>query len=505
MASKILSAALIGIEAALVEIEASLGGGDFGQIAIVGLPDTSVGEAKERVRSAIINSGWEFPKRKITVNLAPAELKKMGPSYDLPIALSIIALKYKLKHDLASSLFVGELSLSGDVRPIRGAVAIASETKRLGLKKLFLPTENFAEAALVEGLEIFPISNLRDLVEHLAGKNQLKTPSSKDKNCVNTQENAEKIINLNEIKGQAQAKRALAIAVAGGHNLLFHGPPGCGKTSLAQAAAGLLPPLSAEEKLELRKIYSLVSSGNDTYQLKRPFRAPHHQASAAALTGGGQRFQPGEVTLAHLGILFLDELPEFSRPALESLRQPLESGRIVINRAGFNLILPARFILIAAMNPCPCGFKGARGHDCCCSPEKINNYRRKISGPLLDRIDLQVEVENISYSELTDETTLINSSLINQAIIKAREHQKRRLASLKYPLNSYLSSQAIKSFCPLEKDGQKLLQTATNRLNLSNRSYFKILKIARTIADLEEQEQIQACHVAEALHYRLRS
>ncbi|MFA6514078.1 MAG: YifB family Mg chelatase-like AAA ATPase [Patescibacteria group bacterium] len=500
MAIKILSAALSGIEAEIIEIEATAGGGDFGQITIVGLPDTSVSEAKERVRSALLNGGLEFPKRKITVNLAPAEIRKSGPIYDLPIAISILSLKYKFNFDFSTCLIAGELSLTGEVRKIRGAVSMAIKARERGLKYLFLPFENAKETSLIKELLIFPVNTLRELIDHL-NKKTLIIPCKSQvfyfKNKIT--------IDFSDIKGQEKAKRALEIAIAGGHNILMSGPPGSGKTMLAKAAGGILPPLSEQERLEVSKIYSVANNSENVNSIQaRPFRAPHHSASMAALIGGGTKFRPGEISLAHLGVLFLDEFPEFSRDALESLRQPLEEGEIVISRAAGNLKLPAKFILIAAMNPCPCGLNGMKGKECTCSQEKIKNYRRKISGPILDRIDLYIEVLNLNLMELDENVKRENSINIGERIKKARKIQAERLLTLSLSLNSFLTSKQIKKFCQINKAGEELIISAAKNLSFSNRSYFKILKIARTIADLDGKEIIEEKHLAEALQYRPR-
>lgn len=501
MANKILSAVIIGLDAELVEIESSLGGGDFGQVKIVGLPDVAVSEAKERVRSAIINSGLEFPKRKITINLAPADLKKSGPIYDLPITISVLSLKYKLDFDFSKCLIVGELSLTGDVRKIKGALLMAIMAQKQGLTSFFLPEENMAEASLVNGIKIFPVKNLRQLLNHLQNKQLITAGAKKSAKYISKNELA-----FTDIRGQEKAKRALEIAITGGHNVLLIGPPGSGKTMLARAAASILPPLNNQEILEISKIYSAAATFSNQAAISlpitnRPFRAPHHSASMAALIGGGPKCRPGEISLAHLGILFLDEFPEFSRNAIESLRQPLEDGLITINRAQGNLTIPTQFILIAAMNPCPCGLLGIKGKNCLCTPEKIKKYRQKISGPILDRIDLQVEVLNLPVSTLE----IKNKNNIESLKIKvkqARECQQNRLSNIFPALNSLIPSSQITKYCPLDASGKKLLNLAAANLNFSNRTYFKILKIARTIADLDNSPDIQDSHLAEALQYR---
>jgi magnesium chelatase family protein len=502
MSSKVLSAAVVGLDAEIVEVEADTGSGELGKFVIVGLPDLAVSESRERVRYAIKNSGLRFPKVKVTVNLAPADLKKHGPSYDLPVAISILAVtgSIKINGNLDDMLFLGELALSGDLRPINGTLPIALKAQQIGIKTIFVPSVNAQEAKLVKNLKVIPVDNLIQLVSHLGGYEIISETAPVEFDF----SNAEIMFDMAHIRGQEHVKRAMEISAAGAHNMLMSGPPGSGKTLIARTMPSILPDLTLEEALEITKLYSVACqlSAGTALVTSRPFRSPHHTASGVALVGGGAWPKPGEISLAHRGVLFLDEFAEFPRQVLENLRQPLEDGVINVSRAAGNLSFPAKFILMAAMNPCPCGFTGDQEKNCVCTPSQILNYKKKISGPILDRIDLHVDVPRVKFDKLASAENSERSSDIKSRIQKARCIQRDRFKDAPFITNSEMTSEAIKNFCPIDELSKNLLKAAVTQLHLSARAYFRILKLARTIADLGQETKILPSHIAEALQYR---
>ena len=488
-----------GIDAYQVQVEVDFSRGMPG-FDIVGLPDAAVKESRDRVRAAISSTGFPFPLGKIVVNLAPAAVKKTGPVYDVPILLAVITARDCLPEPKESQAFIGELSLFGELRPIQGVLPMVLQAREDGIKELFLPYDNAEEGAAVDGITIYPAKTVSDIIMHLKGEVLLKPQEHR----ILKEREQSYPLDLSDVKGQPLAKRALEVAAAGGHNLLFIGPPGTGKSMLAKRIPTILPPLTERESIETAKIHSVAGLLNrgESLNVQRPFRSPHHTVSAAGLSGGGSNPLPGEISLAHNGVLFLDELPEFSRQAVEILRQPIEDGEVTISRASSRVTYPCNVMVVAAMNPCPCGYLGHPTISCRCSEKAVDKYLSKVSGPLLDRMDIQVEVAPLEYSDLTSRTQEESSAQVRDRICKARAVQEERFKGSDTKCNAGMTSAQMREFCQLTEDASKKMAAAFDRMGLSGRAYDRILKVARTIADLGGSQQIESRHLMEALQYR---
>lgn len=503
MLARVTSCAITGLDGALVQVEVDFGHGLPGPV-IVGLPDAAIQESRERVRSAIKNSGCVFPNRRIIVNLAPADLRKEGPAYDLPIAVGILVASGQITADVSGSLFVGELSLDGTLRHTDGILPMVAVAREHDIRRVYVPEPDAPEAALVQDMEVIPVPNLASLVAYFNGFHPLRPHHSN----IDLSElvGASCQVQFQDVKGQEHVKRALEVAAAGAHCVLMIGPPGAGKTLLARALPSILPSMTFDEALEVTKIYSIsgLLPADKPFITQRPFRAPHHTISHAGLVGGGHWPRPGEISLAHRGVLFLDEFPEFGQRVLEVMRQPLEDKVVTISRSTGTLTFPANFMLVAAMNPCPCGYFGDPVKECTCSFTEINRYQKRISGPLLDRIDIHVEVPRVEYDKLTDDRLGEPSSAVRERVERAREIQRERFAGTRLLTNADMGPADVREYCVMEEAGRQLLRAAMQQLGMSARAFHRILKLARTIADLEGMPDIKTHHLAEAIQYRPR-
>lgn len=507
MLAKITSGTTVGLEATLIDVEVDIAEQGLPSFTIVGLPDKAVEESRERVRSAIKNSGADFPISKITVNLAPADLPKAGPAYDLPIALGILIASGQIAPDIGKSLFYGELSLDGSLRHTNGVLPMSYLTKEKSLKRIFIPKVNENEACVVPGVEVYAVGSLLEVVRFFNDSLDIK-PSVKI-SLEKLLKTREADFDFSEIVGQEIAKRALEIAAAGNHNVFMNGSPGSGKTMLARAFPGILPRLTESEALEVTKIYSITGNlpNNGALITKRPFRSPHHTTSRIGLIGGGSNPMPGEISLAHRGVLFLDEFPEFPRSVVESLRQPIEDGIVTVSRAKGSVTYPANFMLVAASNPCPCGYFGDSKKPCTCTPGVIVRYKKRISGPILDRVDIHLDIPSVETQKLitSSENKLESSKVVQSRVQSARDIQIKRFKNTNFKSNSEMTTKAVKELCFLDEDCRTVLTSAISTMNLTARSYFKVIKISRTIADLAGSKDINMNHVAEALQYRPKS